>query len=144
VEGDGSRRALGNLRSGCGKSSPPVTERRVRCAVEALCRDWERRVTFYRFPKDHRTHLRTTNPVESPLAAVRLGTDAAKRYKNVANAEALIWKILRSAEKKFRRLNFPKSTRGRSPRTSIRGWNRRGGIPPDVSRRLISFTHRLT
>jgi transposase-like protein len=76
-------------------------------AVETLCRDWERMVTFYRFPKEHWTHLRTSNPVESPFAAVRLRTDAAKRYKKVPNAEALIWKILLVAEKKFRRLNAP-------------------------------------
>ncbi len=82
---------------------------RKRCpkAVETLCRDWERMVTFYRFPTAHWTHLRTTNPVESPFAAVRLRTDAAKRYKKVANAEALIWKILLIAEQKFRRLNAP-------------------------------------
>ena len=36
-------------------------------AAETLCRDWERMVTFYSFPKDHWTHLRTTNPVESPF-----------------------------------------------------------------------------
>jgi hypothetical protein len=64
-------------------------------------------VTFYRFPKDHWTHLRTTNPVESPFSAVRLRTDAAKRYKKVASAEALIWKILMIAENRFRRLNSP-------------------------------------
>jgi transposase-like protein len=76
-------------------------------AVETLCRDWERMVTFYRFPKDHWTHLRTTNVVESPFSAVRLRTDAARRYKKVVNAQALIWKILMIAEKKFRRLNSP-------------------------------------
>jgi len=76
-------------------------------AVETLHRDWERMVTFYRFPQDHWIHLRTTNPVESPFSAVRLRTDAARRYKKVANAEALIWKILMIAEKKFRRLNSP-------------------------------------
>ena len=41
-------------------------------AAETLSRDWERMVTFYRFPKDHWIHLRTSNPVESPFAAVRL------------------------------------------------------------------------
>src|SRR5215470_14819985 len=76
-------------------------------AVETLLRDWERMVTFYRFPKDHWIHLRTTNVVESPFSAVRLRTDAARRYKKVANAQALIWKILMIAEKKFRRLNSP-------------------------------------
>ena len=58
-------------------------------------------------PQDHWTHLRTSNVVESPFAAVRLRTDAAKRYKKVANAQALIWKIPLIAEKKFRRLNAP-------------------------------------
>jgi transposase-like protein len=76
-------------------------------AAETLRRDWERMVTFYRFPKAHWRHLRTTNPVESPFSAVRLRTDAARRYKKVANAEALIWKILLIAEKTFRRLNAP-------------------------------------
>jgi len=76
-------------------------------AAETLCRDWERMVAFYRFPKEHWIHLRTSNIVESPFAAVRLRTQAAKRFKKVANAEALIWKILLIAEKKFRRLNAP-------------------------------------
>jgi putative transposase len=60
-----------------------------------------------RSTSDHWIHLRTTNAVESPFLAVRLRTDAARRYKKVANAEALIWKILMIAEKKFRRLNTP-------------------------------------
>ena len=75
--------------------------------MATLGRDWERMVTFYRFPKDHWIHLRTSNVVESPFAAVRLRTDAARRYQRVASAEALIWKILLLAEQKFRRLNAP-------------------------------------
>jgi putative transposase len=47
------------------------------------------------------------DPVESPFSAVRLRTDAARRYKKVANTEALIWKILAIAEKKFQRLKSP-------------------------------------
>ncbi len=76
-------------------------------AVETLLRDWERMVTFYRFPKEHWKHLRTTNPVESPFAAVRLRTAAGKRSKKVANATALIWKVLMVAESAFRRLDPP-------------------------------------
>ena len=52
-------------------------------------------------------HLRTSNPVESPFAALRLRTDAAKRFKKVENAQALIWKMLLVAEKRFRRLKAP-------------------------------------
>jgi transposase-like protein len=76
-------------------------------AAETLIRDWDRMVTFYDFPREHWKHLRTTNPVESPFAAVRLRTDAGKRYKKVANATALIWRLLMVAERHFRRLDHP-------------------------------------
>jgi putative transposase len=76
-------------------------------AMETLERDWERMVAFYGFPKEHWKHLRTTNPVESPFAAVRLRTAAGKRYKKVANATALIWRVLMVAERSFRRLDHP-------------------------------------
>lgn len=76
-------------------------------AARLLDHDWERMTTFYRFPKEHWRHLRTTNVVESPFAAVRLRTTAAKRYKKVKNATAVIWKTLLVAEKSFRKLNAP-------------------------------------
>jgi putative transposase len=72
-----------------------------------LDRDWARMVTFYQFPQEHWKHLRTTNPVESPFAAVRLRTAAAKRFKKVENATAVIWKTLLVAEHTFRRLDAP-------------------------------------
>lgn len=84
----------------CRKRGHPV-------AAETLTRDWERRVTFYRFPREHWVHLRTTNIVESPLAALRLRTEAAKRYKRVDRATAVIWKMLMVAQQKLRRLNAP-------------------------------------
>jgi transposase-like protein len=73
-------------------------------ACEILRNDWDRMVTFYLFPKAHWTHLRTTNVVESPFAAVRLRTNAAKRFRRVEHATAMIWKLLRVAEKRFRTL----------------------------------------
>jgi transposase-like protein len=78
-----------------------------RRAGETLVRDWERMVTFYRFPHEHWRHLRTVNVVESPFAGLRLRTDAAKRYKKVENAAAVIWKMLLLAEQRFHRLNAP-------------------------------------
>jgi transposase-like protein len=72
-----------------------------------LERDWEQLVTFYRFPQEHWQHLRTTNPVESPFAGLRLRTDAAKRYKRVDRATAVIWKMLLVAERRFHRLKAP-------------------------------------
>ena len=76
-------------------------------AIERLTTDWERLVTFYQFPREHWRHLRTTNVVESPFAAVRLRTTAAKRFKKVDAATAMIWKVLQVAEQTFRRLNAP-------------------------------------
>jgi transposase-like protein len=72
-----------------------------------LDHDWDRLVTFYAFPKAHWKHLRTTNVVESPFAAVRLRTAAAKRFKKVENATAVICKTLLVAEQRFRWLDAP-------------------------------------
>jgi transposase-like protein len=76
-------------------------------AARLLDHDWERMTTFYRIPKEHWKHLRTTNVVESPFAAVRLRTSAAKGYKKVKNATAVIWKTLLVAEQGFRKLDAP-------------------------------------
>jgi transposase-like protein len=59
---------------------------------------------YYDFPTEHWSHLRTTNPVESPFAYLRLRTDAAKRYERVDRVIAVIWKMLMVAEQRFRRL----------------------------------------
>jgi len=76
-------------------------------AVACLERDWDRLVGFYAFPHEHWKHLRTTNVIESPFAAVRLRTSAAKRFKKVDNATTLIWKTLLVVEHHFRKLNAP-------------------------------------
>lgn len=76
-------------------------------AREMIERDWERMMTFYSYPREHWKHLRTSNIVESPFSAVRLRTEASRRYKKVENATALIWKVMMVAEKKFRRLDAP-------------------------------------
>lgn len=59
------------------------------------------------FPAEHWKHLRTSNVIESPFASLRPRTDAAKRFKNVTNATALIWKVLRAAESRWRKLDAP-------------------------------------
>lgn len=75
--------------------------------VAVLEDDWERLVTFYDFPEGHWRHLRTSNVVESPFAAVRPWKSAAKRFKKVANATALTWRLLMVAERRFRKLSAP-------------------------------------
>jgi transposase-like protein len=76
-------------------------------AVRVLEKDWETLTTFYDFPAEHWKHLRTSNVVESPFATLRLRTGAARRFKVVANATMLIWRVLRVVEHRFRKLDAP-------------------------------------
>lgn len=76
-------------------------------AAQTLERDWERLITFFQLPREHWVHLRTSNIVESPFAAVRLRTDAAKRFKRVDNATAAIWKMLMVGQRRFKPLVCP-------------------------------------
>ena len=55
-------------------------------AANMVLRDWEAFVNFYRYPKEHWVHLRTSNPLESIFAGVRLRTDAARRLRRRDNA----------------------------------------------------------
>ena len=83
----------------------------LEAAAALIDQDWDRMVTFYNYPKQQWQHLRTTHPVESPFSALRLRTHAARRFKKVANARAVIWKMLLVAQKRFRRLKAPHLTR---------------------------------
>jgi putative transposase len=76
-------------------------------AAKLIDEDWERMVAFFDFPKEHWQHLRTTNPVESPFASLRLRTNAAKRFKRADNATCVVWKMLIIAQSRFRKLNAP-------------------------------------
>ena len=98
-----SRAQAERLKRDFGKSYERVFPK----AVERLERDWERMVSYYAFPREHWNHIRTTNVIESPFAAVRLRTGAAKRFKRVENATALIWKMLLVVEQRMRKLNAP-------------------------------------
>jgi putative transposase len=52
-------------------------------AAANLAEHLERLLNFYAYPSEHWKHLRTSNVIESPFAAVRLRTDAAKRLRTV-------------------------------------------------------------
>ncbi len=76
-------------------------------AVTRLTHDWERLITFYQFSPEHWRHLRTTNVVELPGAAVRLRTTPSTRFKKVDSDTALIWKVLQVTERTLGRLTAP-------------------------------------
>lgn len=76
-------------------------------AAECLERALERLLTFHAFPTEHARHLRTTNPIESPFASVKLRTNAARRFRTPHSALHLLFKLLQRSEKGWQRLSFP-------------------------------------
>ena len=50
--------------------------------------------TFFNYPRKYTMPIRTTNPVGSPFANVHLRTSAAKRFRKVENATAVLRKML--------------------------------------------------
>ncbi len=74
-------------------------------AVERLLKDRERLLTFYDFPAEHWKHVRSTNPIESTFATVRLGTTKTKGCLSRKTALAMVFKLLLSAKRKWRRLD---------------------------------------
>ncbi len=76
-------------------------------AVACLAKDRDRLLTFYDFPAEHWKHVRSTNPIESTFATVRLRTTKTKGCLSRKTALAMVFKLLLSARKKWRRLNGP-------------------------------------
>jgi transposase-like protein len=74
-------------------------------AVAKLDRDWTHLTAFYDFPAEHWRHLRTTNPIESSFATVKLRTRVTKGAGSKKAALAMAYKLLATAQERWRRLN---------------------------------------
>ena len=74
-------------------------------AVECLTKDRDVLLTFYDFPAEHWLHLRTTNPIESTFATVRLRHRRTKGSGSRTACLAMGFKLVLAAEKRWRRLN---------------------------------------
>jgi len=74
-------------------------------AVECLTKDRDALLTFYDFPAEHWAHLRTTNPIESTFATVRLRTAKVRGCFSRETVLTMVFRLSRCAEKKWRRLN---------------------------------------
>lgn len=85
-------------------------------AVECMVKDRESLLAFYDFPAQHWIHLRTSNPIESTFATVRLRTAWTKGSGSRTACLTMVFKLAQCAEKKWRRLNgdalFPEVIRG--------------------------------
>jgi len=74
-------------------------------ALEKLDKDWKPLTAFYDFPAEHWRHLRTTNPIESSFATVKLRTRVTKGAGSKAAALAMAYKLLITAQERWRRFN---------------------------------------
>lgn len=74
-------------------------------AAECLTKDREVLLTFYDFPAEHWVHLRTTNPIESTFATVRLRTHKTKGCGSRMATLTMVFKLAQSAEQHWRTLN---------------------------------------
>jgi transposase-like protein len=77
-------------------------------AVECLQRDRDELLAFYDFPAEHWRHLRTSNPIESTFATVRLRRRRTKGNGSRAACLAMVFKLCESAGRTWRLLNGAK------------------------------------
>jgi putative transposase len=74
-------------------------------ATDCLAKDREALLTFYDFPSEHWRHIRTTNPIESTFATVRLRTVKTKGCGSRVACLTTVFKLRESASKSWRSLN---------------------------------------
>jgi putative transposase len=74
-------------------------------ACECLRKDREELLTFFDFPAEHWTHLRTTNPIESTFATIRLRHRRTKGNGTRKTSLAMMFKLAQAAQKKWHRLH---------------------------------------
>ena len=125
---------IGNVLAALPKSAHPAAKQalaeiynaedktRARAAAKAFERDfgakWPKataKVTddldvllaFYDFPAEHWIHLRTTNPIESTFATVRLRQRVTKGPGNRAAGVAMAFKLIEAAQARWRMVNAP-------------------------------------
>ena len=76
-------------------------------AVEKITKDRDALLAFFDFPAEHWVHLKTTNPIESTFATVRLRTKVTKGPGSRAAGLAMAYKLIESAQTRWRAVNAP-------------------------------------
>lgn len=72
--------------------------------ADCLAKDRESLLAFYDFPAAHWIHLRTTNPIESTFATVRLRTDKTRGCVSKESILSFVFKLVQNAEKTWLRI----------------------------------------
>tara|TARA_B100000676_G_C17983045_1_gene790194 strand:- start:55 stop:1311 length:1257 start_codon:yes stop_codon:yes gene_type:complete len=70
-------------------------------AMQCLAKDKDELLAFYDFPAEHWGHIRTTNPIESAFATVRLRTKKTRGCGSRDTTLAMVFKLMQSAEKRW-------------------------------------------
>jgi transposase-like protein len=76
-------------------------------ATEKVVKDADALLAFFDFPAEHWVHLKTTNPIESTFATVRLRTKVTKGPGSRAAGLAMAYKLIESAQTRWRAINAP-------------------------------------
>ena len=97
------------------KAYPPA----VKCLVE----NQDNLLGYFDFPREHWRHIKTTNPIESPFAAVKSRVRRAKRMMRHWSALGLVFKLLQDQQTRWHRLNAPELVA-----TVVAGTKYRNGI----------------
>ena len=75
--------------------------------VAKIVDDLDVLLEFYHYPAEHWIHLRTTNPIESTFATVRLRTKVTKGPGSRAAGLAMAYKLIDAAQARWRAVNAP-------------------------------------
>jgi transposase-like protein len=76
-------------------------------AVAKIVDDADMLLEFYKYPAEHWIHLRTTNPIESTFATVRLRTKVTKGPGSRSAGLAMAYKLIEAAQTRWRAVNAP-------------------------------------
>jgi len=76
-------------------------------AVTKITEDKDKLLAFFEFPAEHWIHLKTSNPIESTFATVRLRTRVTKGPGSRAAGLAMVFKLVQAAEDRWRYVNGP-------------------------------------
>lgn len=84
-----------------------VYEAKYPKAAQCLEKDRSSLLTFYDFPAEHWRHIRTTNPIESTFATVRLRTNKVRGCFSANTVMTMAFKLCLCAQKRWIRLHHP-------------------------------------
>lgn len=77
-------------------------------ATECLEKDRDKLLNFYSYPAEHWKHIRTTNPIESTFATVRLRTKKVRNCFSSQTVVTMAFQLCRCAEKRWQKINAVK------------------------------------